>query len=48
MILWSFTGEVLKYFGNDEEISNNAGYFAFVLMFAIPARVCFRNLASYF
>ena len=48
IILWSITGPLLKYLGNEEGISNAAGTYALILMFALPGRVTFRNLSTYF
>jgi Na+-driven multidrug efflux pump len=47
-MLWSITGPVLKYLGNDVEISNAAWSYALILMCALPGRITFRNISAYF
>lgn len=48
LILWAFTGPVLKAFGVEEDISNAAWQYAAILGVALPARIAFKNLTSYF
>jgi Na+-driven multidrug efflux pump len=48
IFLWSITGPVLKYLGNDSEISNASWSYALILMCALPGRITFRNIAAYF
>ena len=47
-LLWSITGPVLKYLGNDKDISDAAWNYALILMLALPGRRAFRNISSYF
>ena len=48
VLLWSATGPVLKWMGNEEKISNDAWYFAMVLSVALPARIIMNNVGGYF
>jgi MATE family multidrug resistance protein len=48
LILWGFTGPILKWMGNSESISNDAWYYALVLSFALPARIIIQNLGGFF
>ena len=48
MILWACTGPVLRAFGVKETLIDPASYYAFILMFALPVRVCAAQLSQYF
>lgn len=48
IFLWSITGPVLKYLGNEEDVSNAAWSYALILSVALPARIAFKNFTSYF
>ena len=46
--MWYITGPILKYLGNNEGISGAAGNFAKIMIFALPARVIYENIAAYY
>merc|ERR1740123_46027 len=47
-IAWSLTGTVLRAFGQSDEMSSNAQYFASVLMLCLPVRVAASQLGTFF
>ena len=47
-ILWCFTGPFLRYLGYDYYLSELAHYYSTVLVFALPARLIFRQLDGYY
>lgn len=48
IILWCFTGPVLKFFGIEEQLANASWNYALLLMAALPARIIFRNTSAFF
>ena len=46
--MWYITGPILKYLGNDLLISTAAGNFAKIMIFALPAKVIYENIAAYY
>jgi Na+-driven multidrug efflux pump len=48
IILWLFTGPLLKYLGFDKELSDMAHFYSIIMAIALPARLIFRQLDGYF
>ena len=47
MISWSFTEQVWIWLGQSEDIAKDAGYYSFVFIFSIPAKLGFSQLSQF-